>query len=110
MLIFRPGVEYSLLNLEGGFMELIALSFDLDFLNNSVKSPIPPSKIAEFAPCDIVFSGELCEDVPFYFTVYIPDAERHEPILCKIWEEYKNKFRELPNLNSQQDSSISNGE
>ncbi len=24
--------------------------------------------------------------------------------------EYKNKFRELPNLNSQQDSSISNGE
>ena len=93
LLAFRPGVSYSLLSECDRELELIGLSFDLDFLNSERKTPIPPSKLENFEEARMLLPEGFSKDFPFYELICRHRAFEFESELLRIVSEYKNKLR-----------------
>ena len=93
LLIWRPGLEYSLINEPQCELRLISLSFDLDFLNSEKKTPIPPGRIAEFRREKLILPSAFSETNPLYKVIYIPFAQDFELGLVDIVTDYRNKLK-----------------
>ncbi len=93
LIMWRPGVEYSLLHGGRGGMEMIGISFDLCFSNSHRQVPIPPSKASDFRRDEIVEPHDM--DVADFLNeaVYCVDCRETEFELLRIYAEYKNKLK-----------------
>ena len=56
LFVWRPGVEYSLINDPGDYLELIGLNFDMDFSNSERKAPIFPVRVELFKEEEVLVS------------------------------------------------------
>ena len=93
LFLFPPGTPYSYYPEKSDILNLIAISFDLSFLNIEKTSvPIPPVKYTDFKkenilmPCRVADCPEL-EDV-----IYLKSVFQYEKLLTEIIFEYENKL------------------
>ncbi len=93
LFLFPPGTPYSYYPRKNDMLTLIALSFDLSFLNKEKASvPIPPVKYAEFEKNKIL-TPYLVSDCPeFGGVIYISNAFQYKKSLIEIVFEYENKL------------------
>ena len=92
LLVWRPGLEYSIMNETGKDLRLVSFNFDLDFLNIDRKTPIPPVSLENFGLEKMILPHGFFIDHPFYEVICRHRAFEFEAELVRMVSDYKNKL------------------
>ena len=91
--IFPPGTPYSYFPEKGVPLTLIAISFDLSFLNISKANiPLPPAKVNEYKNDSILMPIRVKDCPDMNDVIFVHDGFRFEKTLTDIIYEYENKL------------------
>lgn len=93
LMLWQPGLEYSLLAKENCEMKLIGFNFDFCDLHRDKQIPIPPSNISEFRHNEILTPFIVSDSDLFKTPVYQQNRHNLELELMQIYKEYKNRLR-----------------
>lgn len=93
LIVWHPGLEYSIFNEDGRDLVLAGFNFDLDFLNSDRKAPILPSRLENYKEENMLLPKGFSSEHPFYEVVCIHRAFEFETELIRMVSDYKNKLR-----------------
>lgn len=93
LFLFPPGTPYSYFPEKNDMLTLIAISFDLSFLNiEKAGVPMPPVKYADFEKGKMLLPCHVCDCPELGEVIYIKNAFGHKKVLEEIIFEYENKL------------------
>lgn len=93
MFMFPPGTPYSYYPEESIPLTLIALSFDLSFLNITNESlPLPPVKLFQYKKDSTLMPCRVSDCPIMNDVIFIDDAFQYEKALTDMIDEYETKL------------------
>lgn len=93
LMLWQPGIEYSLLSGKEKRMKLIGFNFDFCNFHRQKSIPIPPSQIDIFRSEEILMPYAFSDIESLNNPILQINRQSLEPELIEIYTEYKNKIK-----------------